>query len=385
MSSDVSPRLRCPFNFLFSNCRQTTTDKSTSSIGPESGQKRGASECVSNAIIFRAPIKKKRVVPPVPAPLPAVPAVLALFGVEHSKCSALAESFLHSTARAGETFDSLSHTARRTAAGHAPAVDHRPVSKYVPNHTLSSLRGWVDTTGLSFFFRLVELSCSGAVTCLDALHVVSMPGGPSFGDGSLCIAMGADLGLRHLRTPVACSWTHDGHHGFLYKDYPNNNIFVLDPQGNPHLYERHAKALQRWMATELSKAGEAAREYNIIYVDNIAHQADGISCGVFVCLYLYFKVFHKRWPTTNDIAPQQAILFRIVLFEIFMRGRLRMPDSSTARLDKDGFCIIDDSTIIGSPQSNAVVNAHQAVSCPRKLAPLTADMVKTALAAMSCK
>ena len=50
MSSDVSPRLRCPFNFLFSNCRQTTTDKSTSSIGPESGKKRGASECVSNLL-----------------------------------------------------------------------------------------------------------------------------------------------------------------------------------------------------------------------------------------------------------------------------------------------------------------------------------------------
>jgi len=325
------------------------------------------------------------VLPPMPTGVVAQsPSIMSLatllghFGMNELNIPSLRDSFLCDTVRALASPDSLSSGSHRGVA--ASTVSQ--VSRYLPNHSIASLRGWVDTEVLSFVFGLIEYSSSEQVTCLNAHHVTCMPGGPHFGDGTHCAALGESFrsDSRHLNRPVACSWTHDNHHGFLYMDHSSNEIYILDPLGAPKNYMRHASALRTWICNERAAAGLDAINYSIVCVDDAARQSDGMSCGVLVFAYVFFKVFYGRWLTSADIAPHYATVLRLILYKICMKGRLLRPSQSVTHftLDDDGFIIVPDAILLRQIAA-PIKQAQISVRPPRRMKTLDAAAVQAAV------
>ena len=58
---------------------------------------------------------------------------------------------------------------------------------------------------------------------------------------------------------------------------------------------------------------------------NLPSQNDAISCGAFVCLYAFHKVFHASWPTTDTFKPHNHMDMRAVIMDASLTGRLRRP------------------------------------------------------------
>ena len=238
------------------------------------------------------------------------------------------------------------------------------VLQHVSNASLSTLRSSLDTTLLSFFFNLVELASNGSVTCLDALHSNCMPGSPGFGDGSMCVAFGADLGTRHLDRPVACAASVPGHYVFLYADHGKKTIFLFDPLGHAHAYMRVALSFNSWLTAERTRLKRnAVPAYDIVTNPmDLPLQNDGMSCGVYTCAYLYFKIFHQRWPTTADFKSNHYDI-RLALFDACTTGRLRQPlnydlqyagahAAGGAVAGADNFFSVSSATLLGASLIN---------------------------------
>ena len=287
--------------------------------------------------------------------------VAEFFGVSSDRVPALLTSFVDGMVTALQSPDSLrGQGVTLAAAAPAPVAS---LSTFVPNFSLASLYSTVDTTCLSFLFQLVERSSGGRVTCLDALHILAMPGNV-YANDELCTAFAASLESRHLDRPVACSWTCDGHSGLLYANHDDRCIYILDPMGNPERYKKHAASLNRFLMEERRRLH---RHVGMLYKvlgnpEDLALQGDSVSCGVMVYVYLYFITFHGRWPRRDEIRPANHFIYRSVMYESCIKGRVRSPlihgsRYSVATLDADGFAIVQASMPTILPESQSACRA----------------------------
>ena len=229
--------------------------------------------------------------------------------------------------------DALAASAAFAAATAPPP----PVSRHVGDAGLASLRGYLDTEVITYWFQLLESAANGAVACLTADHTTFMPGGVSAGDGSSCTALDASLGTRHLDRPIACSMHVPGHHLFLYADHVSSTIRIFDPAGSI-AYVAQAEAVGRsfnaWLRNERMRLRRPATpDYGVVLSFNnktqssgtLTLQSDGSSCGAFVCAYAYFMVFRRRLPSKADFASTQAHVLRAVIYDACVTGRIRLP------------------------------------------------------------
>jgi hypothetical protein len=122
--------------------------------------------------------------------------------------------------------------------------------------------------------------------------------------------------------------------------------------------KRLGNILNNWLLAEARRNGGHTEgvTYEISYgPDDLALQGDSVSCGVFVCAYLYFKIFHGRWTTRADLSPQSHIFLRMILYDMCMKGRLYTPADHAAggySLHADGFAIVDSTSLVAESPSN---------------------------------
>ena len=303
-----------------------------------------------SADVDMAPVKVSSSEPE-PATLPDAAKVFDLFGISLSRGLRLIDDFLRDTTQAAMPRASRVKASRGRAAT-------KPLSQFMPDASLASLRDFVDTNVLSHVFGLVEKASKGKVICLDAHHMLTMPGSSFCKDGgSMCDSLSTRLMTRHLETPVACTWTSDGHHEMYYVVHsPKPTIYVLDPMqvGNVQLYAAKLKILTDWLGGQFRLASREVPKYEFVCESSHTLQTDRISCGVFVCAYLYFIVFYGRWPTATDLSGSFHMYLRMVIYDMCIRGRLLLPRTETSAGDFElhGFVIIPDSGATGHAQDH---------------------------------
>ena len=60
--------------------------------------------------------------------------------------------------------------------------------------------------------------------------------------------------------------------------------------------------------------------------DGLPVQTDGVSCGVLVSVYAYFRGVLGRWPTVTDFTGRHHRVLRLVILDACLTGCLRLGD-----------------------------------------------------------
>ena len=201
------------------------------------------------------------------------------------------------------------------------------VSSHVPNLAIASLSDSLDTAAIDRFFDLLARSSGDTLTCLspDLAAAILSPQ-----QAELCALYSAGLGTRHLDRPVASAINVGNHYVYFYAKHVAGSteceVDFLDPAGHGAERMRYAAGIVRWLEAERVRLRRPLVTYTVrVDPRDLTLQNDDISCGVFVCVYLYFRIFLGRWPTAADFGPAQHWELRAVILDAFVTGRIRIP------------------------------------------------------------
>jgi hypothetical protein len=143
------------------------------------------------------------------------------------------------------------------------------------------------------------------------------------------MGLSTQLGTRHLDSNVACSWSAENHHMGFYINHTTSSITILDSGNNAKRFAHLALVLNNYFHSERARCKRAVcADYAVVIKPvDLALQGDGNSCGLFVFVFFYFIVFHKRWPTRVDIGstPSAAMALRLAVLEMCATNRVRRP------------------------------------------------------------
>ena len=219
------------------------------------------------------------------------------------------------------------------------------------NADVASVRGWLTTSLITFFFQLLQAASGGRFIALDAMHTTVMPGGsaPSVPG---CTYWGRRLvGAAHLDTNIiACGHRH-AHFMYFEVNHAAATILVADPLR----YEATdsalatATAINNWLADERARLGRpAVAPYDIVMSTTHPRQADDISCGVFVCSYAYWRLQFDRLPTEgDDFAASHHWAWRMFLLECVLSRKLPMyPAPAQLGLVANGAAAYAEATMV---------------------------------------
>ena len=96
-------------------------------------------------------------------------------------------------------------------------------------------------------------------------------------------------------------------------------------------------------------------------MDRLPGQNDGISCGVFTCLYAYFRVLVGEWPSTNIFASRNHLDMRAVIVDACLTGRLRqrLPNIQPAVAGDNFIDLIDADDVMADVENLDDVDAAE--------------------------
>jgi len=219
----------------------------------------------------------------------------------------------------------------------------KPHSAFVTNDDLRSLRGCLGAEVIGHFCRLVASAKPDAFVVLDPLHTEYMTGGHA---AAAYVAGVGKSPTRHLsdklqrqhliRDTVLIPAHLPGHWILLHVHHPTQTISVLDSLGsNPpsDAVRQLVARVNKWLQEERQQyptlrpgmAADFSYEVEYSLAATLPRQADGVSCGAFVCAYAYWLVMHSAIPTTAHFNGQHHLAMRLAVLDASLTGRIRLP------------------------------------------------------------
>ena len=148
----------------------------------------------------------------------------------------------------------------------------------------------------------------------------------------LCESLSDVLLGTHMVCPLLISAHVPGHFLFSEVDHVRREITICDPLGKDHAVRRRfmAKSINLWLHSERARQNPvvmSCNDYDMsVNPDRLPVQTDGVSCGVLVCAYAYFRGVFGRWPTETDFTGRHHRVLRLAILEACLTGCLGLGD-----------------------------------------------------------
>ena len=212
---------------------------------------------------------------------------------------------------------------------HASSAEY---SSRVPNSSLKGLlQGSLSTFVIDVWFQVVASLSNGKFVSPNVLLTRFMPSGIEFNE-ELCESLSDVLLGTHMVCPLLISAHVPGHFLFSEVDHVRREITICDPLGKDHAVRRRfmAKSINLWLHSERARQNPvvmSCNDYDMsVNPDRLPVQTDGVSCGVLVCAYAYFRGVFGRWPTETDFTGRHHRVLRLVILEACLTGCLGLGD-----------------------------------------------------------